>query len=205
MEFFCRRYGDLSSLFFYRSVFLYVDVRHFSISMKLRSLESFFLYCSDKFDNMSILFCSFLFFFLFEFSDFDTRNLDKNIDTIKNRSREAGSIFFYDMRATATFFFWISEKSTWTGVHGSNKRKPRRISTTHIHAIDGDFAIFEWLSESLKNMFVELEKFIKKKNSFMCEGYFPRTRISSSTNNTRFACSMMYDTEWTFRHNRHIF
>lgn len=73
------------------------------------------------------------------------------------------------MSTTDTLFLRISHISTWTGVHGADKRKTRRISTTHIDTIDRDFTVFEWLTERLEDMLIELEEFIEKKYSLMCQ------------------------------------
>lgn len=86
MEFFCRRYGDFLCLFLYGSVFFYVDIRHFRISMELGSRESFLLNIASMLDSFSEFFGSLIFRFSLEFSYFDTRHLDKYIDTVKYRS-----------------------------------------------------------------------------------------------------------------------
>lgn len=86
MELFCRSYGDLSSIFSDRCVFLYVDIRHFSISVELGSVKPSLLYSSYFFDDLCIFFRGFLLFSTLELSDLHPWNLDEYIDTIEYRS-----------------------------------------------------------------------------------------------------------------------
>lgn len=75
------------------------------------------------------------------------------------------------MRTTDAGFLRISHITTRTGVHSTHQRESTRITTTHIHTVDRDLAVFERLTKGLENMFVELEELVEKENSLMGEGY----------------------------------
>lgn len=75
------------------------------------------------------------------------------------------------MRTTDAGFLRISHITTRTGVHSTYERESTRITTAHIHTVDRDLAIFEWLAKRLEDMFVELEELIEKEDSLMSEGY----------------------------------
>lgn len=204
MEFFCRRYGDLFRIFFYGCIFFYVDIRHFRVSMELCSRESLLLNIARMFDFFSQFFRSLIFSFSFEFSDFDTRNLNEYIDTVKYGSREACSISLYTIWWTDTFFFRVTHIATRTRIHCTNKGKSWWISTGHIDTIDGYFAIFQWLAKCFENMLIEFEKFIEKKYSFMSKRDFSWSWISTTTNDGGFACSMVNNPKWTFGYEWHF-
>lgn len=60
---------------------------------------------------------------LFEVSDLDTGNIDKNIDTVKYRSRKTRAVPLYSSWTTNTGFFFISEVATWAGIESTDKGK----------------------------------------------------------------------------------
>lgn len=172
--------------------------------MKSRSVKSPSLYATGFFHDFCIVLCTFFSSLCLELAWLHPWNLDKYIDTIEDRTREASTIPFDRMGTTDTGFLWITHIPTWAGVHGSHEGKSRWIPCAHIHTIDRDFTIFEWLSEGLEDMFVELEKFVEKEDSLMSEGDLSWPRVSSTTDDRCFTRGMVDDTKWPLSDNRHI-
>lgn len=167
IESLCRSYGDLPGIIPDASICLYISIGHFGIAMELAPGESLLLDSASMFDNFSKTFRCLCCSRLFEFTDLDARNLDEYIDSIKNWPGESRTVAFDHMSITAAFFIRVTHIPTRTWIHRTNERKSTRISAGHIDTINRDFAIFEWLTKCLKNMFVELEKFIKKEDSLV--------------------------------------
>lgn len=205
MKSLCRRYGDLSSGFWYIGELVDIDIRHLRVAMDLGSCESCFLCESSLLDDTSELLGSKLCFFVLDFSDFHPRHLDKYIHTIEYWSWESRSIPLYRMRTTTTCFLGVTHVSTWTGIHRSDEGESTWIPTARIDTIDRDFAIFERLSESLEERLIEFEKLVKKEYPLMGEWNLPWLRISSSSDDRSLTRGMMYDTKWSFSDKRHLF
>lgn len=85
-----------------------------------------------------------------EFANLDPWNLDKDINTVENRTREARTISLYRHRATITGLLRVTHETTWTWIHRTNERETSRISTALLDTIDSDFAIFEWLAKGFE-------------------------------------------------------
>jgi hypothetical protein len=167
-------------------------------------VESPSLYPTSFFYDFCVVSSRLFSFFPFEFTRFHARNLDENIDTVEDRTREASTIPLDRMRTTDAGFLRIAHITTRTRVHSAHQRKTTRISTTHIHTIDRDLAVFERLAKRLEDMFVELEELIEKEDSLMSERYLSWSRISAPTDDRCLACCVMDDTKWAFSYDRHI-
>lgn len=200
----CRRYGDFSCFFRDFGEGVDVGIRHFCISVKSGSVESPSLDPASFFYDFCVVSSRLFSFFPFEFAGFHPRNLDENIDTVEDRTRETPTIALDRMRTTDAGFLRIAHIATRTRVHGAHQRKTTWIPTTHVHTIDRDLAIFERLAKGLEDMFVELEELIEKEDSFMSEGYLPWSRISAPTDDRCLACRVVDDTKWSLSYDRHI-
>lgn len=108
-----------------------------------------------------------------EFANLDARNLNKDIDTVENRSREARTIALYRHRTTGTWLLGVTHETTRTWIHRTDERKTGRISTALLDTIDRDLAIFKWLSKCLEERLGKLEELIEEENSLVSERDFP--------------------------------
>lgn len=86
VESLCRRYGDLSCFFGDFGEGVDVGIRHFCISVKSGSVESPSLDPTSFFYDFCVVSSRLFSLLPFEFARFHPRNLDKNIDTIEDRT-----------------------------------------------------------------------------------------------------------------------
>ncbi len=167
--------------------------------MKSCSLESSYI-----FHTLCILECRPATSLLLKFTQTHSRNLDKNIDTVKYRSRKPRTIPLDRHTRTYTRLFSITEKSTWTWVHRSDERKSRGISRTLVHSIDRDLTVLEWLAKCLEDMLVELEELIEEEYPSVCQRDLSWSRVSTTTDDGCFARCVVDDAKWSLADDRSI-
>ncbi len=92
----------------------------------------------------------------------DARHMDHEIDTVEHRARELATVAFYFSWRILAGNFRIAEIATGTRIHGGHELATRGVRATHAHAIHGNLAVFERLTQSLENTLVEFQKLIEK-------------------------------------------
>lgn len=188
-----------------RAVFFDILLSDFGIAGFLRSLESFGTLdaCSfDLFFDISRTSC--LGRPISEILHLHSRHSDEEIDTIEDGSGELRTVAFDLRLATRTGFFFVSEVSARTRIERTDEDEFRRVGITRIDPIDGDFAVFEGLSQHLQEMSVKFEEFIEEEDSLVSEADLSGPRIPSSSDDTDRARRMVHLAKWTRENERMI-
>jgi hypothetical protein len=104
-----------------------------------------------------------------EFLVGDGRDLDLEIDSIQEWSGESGSVPLNLARCADAWVAFIAQISAGTGIHGCHEHEVSRIGQRDRCPGDGHIAVFQRLSENLKDMFLELRQFIEKEDAPMSQ------------------------------------
>ena len=87
---------------------------------------------------------------------------------------------------------WIAEVSAGTGIHRGGQHESRRKRNRDGSARNGHRAIFERLAHHFQHVALKFGKLVKKQDTIMAEGDFPRTRDRATTDRSGIADRVMW-------------
>src|SRR5690606_8241456 len=134
-----------------------------------------------------------------KFLEWYGRNLDVNVDTIEQRTRDLPHIFFHLRRRAMTRTPRVAAIPARAGVQGGNEHEIRGERGAGESAGDRHRAVFEGLAHDFERAAIELRQFIEKQHAVVRHADFAGGRYAAAADQSRVADRMMRRTVGTRR------